>query len=373
MISGEVTVKPQSFAAAVKWAAKFISSRPAAPVQAGLRLEVAGEVLRIGSMNENASAVASVPCAGAGHGVTVVSGRLLAALAATFPAKADVTLSGDDESTLAMAAGRWTGTLPTMSADDYPAMPERPEVAGSVVGDEFARAVAQVAEATTNDETKPWPNRSIGLDFGTDRVTLLATDRSRVAGTVAGYQGRVGSAVVLASSLGDVANGMAGPDRIEVGLSGSQLSLTSATRSVVMPLMDQKQYNMQEYAAVIAHNNPHVATIDRRELSEPLKRAEVMIEKTEAITVTFAPGVLRIAAKAGDAAKVGAEEVGIDYSGPEVTLRFRADYFSGALLSAPADTVGISVTDVLRRPGIPNPIVFTAAGTPWRHVLMPVR
>lgn len=371
MISGEVTVKPQVFAAAVKWAAKFISSRPAAPVQAGLRLEAHDGTLYVASMNERASAVASVPHWGGGSGVAVVSGRPLAALAATFPAKAEVALSGDGSGALNIRAGRWAGTLPTMSEDDYPAMPDAPDVVGEVDGEEFARAVAQVAEATTNDEEKPWPNRSMGLDFGTDRVTMVATDRNRVAGTVAGYRGTPGAAVVLAGPLSDVAGGMTGPDPIKVGLSATQLSLASATRSVVMTTMDKGQYNTAEYAAVIAHNNPHVATVRRGDLSDPIRRATVVLDKSETVSVSFAPGVLSISAQAD--AKVGDEEIEIEYDGPEVSFRFSLDYFAGALSSAPSDTVGISVTDKERRPGIPNPIVFTAAGTPWRHVLMPRR
>jgi hypothetical protein len=144
MIEGEVTAKPQVFAAAVKWAAKFAAGKPAVPIQGGLLLTADGSGnLAIESFSEGITARAVVPVDGDGKGSTIVSARLLDQLVATFADK-PVTLSGDDETSLVIVAGRWTGTVPVMGdANDWSGVQDGmlvpPQQIGTVGGQAFAR------------------------------------------------------------------------------------------------------------------------------------------------------------------------------------------------------------------------------------------
>jgi DNA polymerase-3 subunit beta len=375
MITGSVTAKPQAFAAAVKWAAKFLDARPSVPIHAGLMLDAEGGRLRITAMNEYTVAVATLPVDGDGKGRAVVSGRLLSELAGTFADKTVELAGADGEDVISLAAGRWRGTLPTMSEQDYPAVPGYPEVIGTVGGEQFARVIAEVAAATDDSrEATSW--RSVHLTVGADRIDVIGTDSYRAAGSTARFvpagDGIYGSALVLASAMVDVAAGFIGPDEIEVGLSDSQISMASATRSVVMRLMDGKDYPAADVAALIAKQQPEHAIVRVADLTGPLKRAAAMRDKEGPVAVGFAEGLMTINSEAGDLHRKGDEEIDIDYTGPEVVLHFNPQYFADALASAPGELVDLALTEKTGRGGRPGQVGLTVEGNPWRHVLMPI-
>jgi DNA polymerase III sliding clamp (beta) subunit (PCNA family) len=80
-ITGDISVRPQAFAAAVAWAVKWIAGRPAAPIAAGVALDVADGTLSLTTYNETVTARATVAIeglatgTGAGHRVRAVPGR----------------------------------------------------------------------------------------------------------------------------------------------------------------------------------------------------------------------------------------------------------------------------------------------------------
>lgn len=383
MITGTITAKPQVFAAAVKWAAGYLDARPAVPVWAGLMLDAESGTLTVTSMNEYVSAVASLPYEGDGKGRAVVSGRLLKELVATFPDK-PVEISGTDNAdTLVLAAGRWKGTLPTFADEDYPQVPGAPEAIGTVEGEPFARVIAEAASATSKDADKATHWRSVYLTFGDadgmDKVSAYATDSLRAAAASVPFspaaegQSYGASALVLAAQMVDVAAGFIGPDEITVGLSASQISLASRTRSVVVRLMDAKEYPADLVSKLTAQEQPAHAVVRKADLHAPMKRAALVREKDGPISVGFSAGLITLAASADDLRRDGAEEIDADYSGAEIVLHLNPGYFGDALATAPGDTVDIALNPAGQGNGRPAPVVLTVAGTAWRHVLMPIK
>ena len=71
-------------------------------------------------------------------------------------------------------------TLLTMPVEDYPTLPTMPERRGTIDGDVFTQAVAQVTVAAGRDDTLPILT-GVRLEIDGDKITLLATDRYRLA------------------------------------------------------------------------------------------------------------------------------------------------------------------------------------------------
>jgi DNA polymerase-3 subunit beta len=178
VIKGSLTAKPQVFAAAVGWAAKFVVAKPAKPVEAGIMLDAADGALTVISYSENVSTRAVVPVDGDAQGRAVVSGRLLAALVGTLASK-PVTLEGDGDDHLKLTAGSFRGTLPTMGEDEYPDPPAVPAPIGTVAGQAFADMVHRVAVAASGDLTNRIALAGLHLSFVDDTVTALATRSPR--------------------------------------------------------------------------------------------------------------------------------------------------------------------------------------------------
>jgi len=67
-----------------------------------------------------------------------------------------------------------------MPVDDYPTLPSAPEPTGTIQGDVFTQAVAQVAIAADRGDTLPILT-GVRMEIEGDKITLLATDRYRLA------------------------------------------------------------------------------------------------------------------------------------------------------------------------------------------------
>ena len=134
-------VERDALADAVAWAARALPSRPPVPVLAGLLLEADSVgVLRLSSFDYEVSARVEIPAEVMDAGSALVSGKLLADISRSLPAKpVDVTTDG---SKVSVVCGSGRFTLLTMPVDEYPALPVMPESAGTVAGDVFTQAVA---------------------------------------------------------------------------------------------------------------------------------------------------------------------------------------------------------------------------------------
>lgn len=374
MISGEVTVQVQAFAAAVKWTAKFVAAKPANPIQGGLLLDVEDGRLSILGHNESLTARAAVDADGDGSGQVVVSARLLAALVATFPNKPVRITGHDSEPLVTLTVGSWRGTLPAMTVGDFSPPPPAPPVIGCVRGDDLVATIRAGAAARSDSEKQPIVYHCLHLAFGESEVTAVATNMARAARAVTGFErtdGDVGeTALVSATAVLDVAESLAGPDEIWIGMSGESIGLASPNRAVIMRQVGEKAaFPITQLGGVFRTELPERARVRVPDLQSPLKRAVLMRGGDEPIRVRFATGRIVLAAAAEELHQDSDEEVPAEYDGPEFELKFNPRYFGEALASAPGEVVDIALTTEMV-----TGIKLTAPGDAgWIHMMMPIK
>lgn len=376
MITGTVTAKPQVFAAAVKWAAKFVAGRPTVPIQGGLRLTIEDETLIVECYGENVQGRAVMPVAGSGAGSAVVSGRLLAELVGTFPTK-PVEIGGDEQG-VTLAAGRWEGTLPVLDGE-WPTMAGLPETIGTVDGGRLADMIGRVAVAASHDTSKQIALACVHLTFHGDRLRAVATDSTRIGegsvpfSTVTPAE----SALVVADTLREVTAAFAGPDPITIGIGAGVISLSAPTRSIILRQIGEQYLMAEGIDQLLDVEMPRMAIVRVADLLGPMKRAALMRAKDGPVAVAISDGLITVNAAGGDDPRKGAEDVDADYAGPDHLVGFNPDKLSEALASAPTETVEIRFNEVDQRAGRPWHIVLVAPDKPgdndWRHVLMPMK
>src|SRR6201984_1472880 len=173
----KLQVERDHLAEAVAWTARALPARPTAPVLAGMRLH-AGAELTLSTFDYEVSAQATVPVITDEEGAVLVSGRLLAEIVRSLPAKpVDLTTDGTRAT---LKCGSATFTLVLLPEEEYPTLPEMPPLTGSVGSDALASAIAQVAIAAGRDDTLP-ALTGIRIEISDDTLTLVATDRYRLA------------------------------------------------------------------------------------------------------------------------------------------------------------------------------------------------
>lgn len=218
----KIRVERDVLAEAVAWVARSLPARPPAPVLAGLLLKAEDGALSFSSFDYEVSARVSVDAEVEEDGTVLVSGRLLADICRALPNR-PVEISTDGvRATVVCGSSRFT--LHTLPVEEYPALPEMPTATGTVPGEVFASAAAQVAIAAGRDDTLPVLT-GVRIEIEGDTVTLASTDRYRFAVREFLWkpENPDASAVALvpAKTLLDTAKALTSGDTVTLALSGS--------------------------------------------------------------------------------------------------------------------------------------------------------
>lgn len=369
----KVRVERDVLADAVAWAARTLPSRPSLPLLAGLLIETNdSDGLTLSGFDYETSARVAVAADIAGKGKVLVSGRLLADIARALPAApVEVSLDG---TRLQVSCGRSSFVLPTLSVDDYPALPQMPGTSGTITGESLAEAVAQVAIAAGRDDTLPTLT-GIRLEIEGSTMTMAATDRYRLAVRELQWSPARPSfeaqALVPARVLADTAKALANASEVHIALAGDGLvGFEGNGRRTTTRLLDG---DFPKYRALLPSESSTLVSIETGALVEAVKRVALVAERNTPVRLAFSGNEVLLRAGAGDEAQATeAAECRIDGDGLEIA--FNPQYLLDGLgaVDSPITTMSFTASSrpaVLQ--GVPN--MDTAPTGEYRYLLMPVR
>ncbi len=370
----KIEVDRDALAEAVAWTARGLPARPAVPVLAGMRLE-AGRELTLASFDYDVSAQASIPVATESEGTVLVSGRLLAEITRSLPAR-PVQISADG-SRATLTCGSTTFTLLTMPVEDYPSLPEMPSAAGSVGSDAFATAVGQSATAAGRDDTLP-ALTGVRIEIEDDILTLVSTDRYRLAiRTLRWNPARPGlSAAVLvpARALAETARALTAGAEVSIALAlpgedgagEGMIGFEGGSRRTTTRLLGGDFPAIQALLPTTADSVAELATAP---FAEAVKRVALVAERNTAVLLSFSAGQLVLEAGTGDEAQA-VEVLDAALEGKDIQIAFNPAYLLDGLAALDSDTVRMSFTEPSK------PALITGKPSPdaepdYRYLVMP--
>jgi DNA polymerase-3 subunit beta len=371
----KIRVERDGFADAVAWAARILPQKAALPVLAGLRLEAADDGgLTLAGFDYEVSAQAQLDVTVAEAGSVLVPGRLLSEITRSLPGQ-PIDLSTDG-SRLVLTCGSSRFQLPTLPLDEYPTLPEMPEVSGTVGSDAFAAAVSSVAVAAGRDDALPVLT-GIRVEIDGTKVTLAATDRYRLAVRTLRWSPAdpelQATALVPARTLADAAKSLTTGAEVTLALAGAgsgegMLGLAGGSRRATTRLLDGE---FPKYQSLFPESATSVASIDAAALTEAVRRVALVASRTSPIRLSFTTDGLTLEAGGLDDAEA-AESLPAAFDGEALTIAFNATYLLDGLGSLDSDEAQLSFTAPTK------PAVLT--GKPGddeesdhRYLLMPVR
>ena len=370
-------VERDVLADAVAWTARALPARPAVPVLAGMHL-AAAQQLTLSTFDYEVSAQASVPVITDAEGTVLVSGRLLAEIVKSLPAR-PVEMSTDGTRTT-LKCGSAVFTLMTLPDEEYPTLPGMPPQAGSVGSDILASAISQVAIAAGRDETLP-ALTGIRVEITGETVTLAATDRYRLAVRELRWQpsrpDMATAVLVPARVLVDTARALTSAAEVSIALrvpgeDGSPgdgiIGFEGGGRQTTTRLLGGEY---PRYQTLLPSEFNAVAELPAAPFAESVKRVALVAERNTPVRLAFTPGQLVLEAGAGDEAQA-LETLEASFDGEDLQIAFNPQYLLDGLSAIGSDTARISFTTPTR------PAVITGKpgedGQPdYRYVLMPIR
>lgn len=358
---------------AVTWTARSLSPRPPVPVLSGLLLKASEGTLSLASFDYEISARLQIPADIAEEGTILVSGRLLADICRSLPSAPVEVETDGSKMTLTCRSSRFN--LATMPEADYPELPALPDISGVVDGDAFAQAVSQVIIAASRDDTLPILT-GVRMEFEDDLITLLATDRYRLAMREVAWKpatpGISTSALVKAKTLNEVAKSLGGSGDLNIALSDNSelIGFESGGRRTTSLLVDGEYPKIR---SLFPENTPIHATVETSTLVEAVRRVALVAERNTPVRLAFTDGQLSLDAGTGEDAQAS-EAIDAVLTGDEITVAFNPHYLSEGLNAFDSKYVRFSFTTP------PKPAVVSAQedidgddDDKYRYLLMPVR
>ena len=362
---------------AVTWVARGLPNRPAVPVLAGVLIEASDEgTLTLSAFDYEVSAKITVAAEVAESGTVLVLGRLLADISRNLPVRpVDVVTEG---SKVQVTCGSSRFSLLMMPVDDYPTLPSAPASSGTVAGDVFTQAVAQVSIAADRGDTLPILT-GVRVEIEGDKITLLATDRYRLAMRELTWNPETTDvsyvALVPARTLSDTAKTLGALGSIEILLGGGAsgdglIGFEAGQRLTTTRLLDGEY---PKVTSIFPSSTDTEAVIETIVLIEAVKRVALVAERNTPIRLHFSDNQVVIEAGTGDGAQAS-EAVAVVLTGPEIEIAFNPQFLLDGLGAVGTAYSRLSFTQSSRPAVLSGQAELDeAADTSYRYVLMPVR
>lgn len=382
----KIRLERDVLAEAVAWAARSLPTRPSVPILAGLLIRAGGEEVTLSSFDYETSAQVHVRADVHDEGTALVSGRLLADICRSLPNK-PVDIDAD-ESHMELVCGSARFTLQTLPVADYPNLPTMPEASGSIVSDDFARAVAQVVVAAGRDELLP-VFTGVRMEIEGDTVSLLATDRYRMALKELTWSpaatNATGVALVPARVLSETARSMTAGENVTLSLSsgsvgdgliGFQGTGSGGERETTTRLLDGEFPKVRHLMNIQPTLTVRAKTQD---VIDAARRVALVAERNTSLRMLIGDESITLEAATGDQAQASeALPASVDLHGaaePSLAAAgFNPHYLLDALGALDAPYVDFAFT------AAGKPCLLTAltelegeALTDYRHVIMLMR
>ncbi|MEV7948195.1 DNA polymerase III subunit beta [Streptomyces rubiginosohelvolus] len=372
----KIRVERDVLAEAVAWVARSLPARPPAPVLAGLLLKAEDGALSFSSFDYEVSARVSVDAEIDEDGTVLVSGRLLADICRALPNR-PVEISTDGvRATVVCGSSRFT--LHTLPVEEYPALPQMPTATGTVPGEVFASAAAQVAIAAGRDDTLPVLT-GVRIEIEGDTVTLASTDRYRFAVREFLWkpENADASAVALvpAKTLLDTAKALTSGDTVTLALSGSGageglIGFEGAGRRTTTRLLEG---DLPKYRTLFPTEFNSVAVIETAPFVEAVKRVALVAERNTPVRLSFEQGALILEAGSSDDAQA-VERVDAVLEGDDISIAFNPTFLLDGLSAIDSPVAQLSFT-TSTKPALLSgrPAVDAEADDAYKYLIMPVR
>jgi DNA polymerase III subunit beta len=372
----KIRVERDVLAEAVAWAARSLPARPPVPVLAGLLLKAEESRLSLSGFDYEVSARVAVEAEVDEEGTVLVSGRLLADISRALPNR-PVEISSDGVR-VTVVCGSSRFTLHTLPVDEYPALPAMPTASGTVPGEVFAAAAAQVAIAAGRDDTLPVLT-GVRIEIEGDSVTLAATDRYRFAVREFLWKPEQADisavALVPAKTLLDTAKSLTSGDTVSIALAGSGsgeglIGFEGAGRRTTTRLLEG---DLPKYRTLFPTEFASIAVIETAPFVEAVKRVALVAERNTPVRLSFEQGVLTLEAGSSDDAQA-VERVDAKLEGDDISIAFNPTFLLDGLSAIDAPVAQLSFT-TSTKPALlgGRPAADAEVDDAYKYLIMPVR
>jgi DNA polymerase-3 subunit beta len=334
------------------------------PVLAGVRIDVAGDVLTITGTDLELTIRLTVDVGGEADGSIVVPAKLVGDIVRALPAGAVEVVAGDED--VSISAGRSQFSVRPLSLEDYPAQVEPGAEAVTLPAAAVAEALHQVVRAASSDDARAVLT-GVLLAAEDDGLRMVATDAYRLAvrdlpqSDVLGTGQKV---LIPARALGELQRVIGDADELTVRLGERDATFECGSTRLTTRLIEGEFPN---YRNLLPSSQPNVLTVGKEALQEAIRRVKILAQDSTPVRLGLGGETVQITAITQDVGQA-AEEIDGSYDGAEMTVAFNPEYLGQGIDAIEGDELTLTTMDPMK------PAVLRGVGRDdYLYLLMPVR
>lgn len=378
------TVSKDDFSSALAWVARTLPSKASQPILRGVLIEATDDGLQLSGFDREVSTKVRVSADVSEPGKVLVAGRLASNIIGALPDK-PVRIDYDGTKVL-VNCGSSHFELPAMTIDDYPVLPDFPQVAGSLDPHLFTEVIGQVAIASSRDDTLPMLT-GIRMEIDGEHLVLAATDRFRFAvRTLDWVPARADISAELlipARTLAETARSLDSTgEPVEIALDqegGRLLGISTSDRRTTTRLIDS---DFPKFRSLFPKTHTSLASVEITPLLDAIRRVSLVTDGNSPVKMDFEEGTLTLSAGGSDLG-VAKEQLPCAFAGEPLVIAFHPGYLKDGLGSVHTDRVVFGFNQASRSAVlVPEPEelpeasadgTFPTPESSLTYLLMPVR
>jgi len=304
--------------------------------------------------------------------------------AVTLPAKklyeivralpeADVKLATEKGgSGVRVSAEKFESRMPTLPREDFPSLPEAGAgMRSTIKGNVLRELVAKTQFAITGEDTRFYLNGALFL-LRPDSMTLVATDGHRLAlvnarRDPAGKAGDEIKAILPRKTLAELSRLVVDDSEVLYERGENHLFFEIGPRLLISRMIDGQ---FPAYEKVIPKANDKRIEFERDRLTSAVRRVSILSnERSRAVKFVIEKGKVEVTSSSPEFGEAR-EPLTVDYSGPELTICFNAQYVQDFLNVVDSDVVALELKDEVSQ-AVMRPV--GVEGYDYTYVIMPMR
>jgi len=364
------------FAEAVSFAAKLLPQRTTLPILGGVLMTADSNGVTFSSFDYEVSAKTTVNADVSDNGQILVSGRLLSDIAQRLPQQ-EVLLETDG-SNVVVKCGTAKFSLLTMPLEEYPSLPDIGGITGTVDGESFSEAVAQVTPAASRDDVTPVIT-GVQLIVDGNSLSMMATDRYRVAIRHLPWSGDSAealSALVPSRTLSEVGKTFGSAEKVSITIStgGDRelVAFTAGDKTVTTLLIKGSFPPVQR---LFPDNTDNYSVVNTNDLIDATRRVGLVVDREAPLRFTFSADGVALEALGSDQAQAS-ESIDGHIVGNDCVVSLKPQFLIDGLTQTHSEFSRISFTPT-DNPSKPGPVLITAQRSAddddasYRYLLQP--
>lgn len=302
------------------------------------------------------------------EGTVLIPGRLVGDVVRNLPEGEVALAHRTEQRDVEITAGGGRFHLRTLSAEDFPRLPELEGETVRLPAQALAETIERVARAASRDEVRPILTGILLQAEGT-RLTMVATDSYRLSVKHTELDDPIAQpleANIPARAFRELARVIAteSASEVEIALPRNQVVFRVGAVRLSSRLIEGQ---FPSWRQLIPESFEHEVRLPRGELLEVTRRVGQLAQRNAPLRLAFSEGELTVAAETPDVGDAS-EALPAPFSGEAMEIAFNPQFLIDGIDSVDGDEIAIGLSSPLR-PGLLRPV----GRDDFSYLAMPIR